>query len=51
MMRGLYGDVYVKNLKIIELNMEKYKEMWYHGGEKEKEENKFLIMLDLNEEE
>lgn len=51
MMRNLYGDVYVKNLKIIELNMEKYKEMWYHGSEKEKEENKFLIMLDLNEEE
>lgn len=51
MMRDLYGDVYVKNLKIIELNMEKYKEMWYHGSEKEKEENKFLIMLDLNEEE
>lgn len=25
--------------------------MWYHGSEKEKEENKFLIMLDLNEEE
>lgn len=51
MMRDLYGDVYVKNLKIIKLNMEKYKEMWYHGSEKEKEENKFLIMLDLNEEE
>lgn len=42
---------FVSNLKIIEINMEKYKEMWYSKNRKEIEENKILVMLDLEKEE
>ena len=42
---------YVNNFKIIEINMELYKEMWYSNNIKEIEENKYLVMLDLEKEE
>ena len=42
---------YVENFYIYEINMEKYKEIWYSKDEKEIEESKYLIMLDLGEEE
>lgn len=44
-------EKYINNFKIIEINMEKYKEMWYSNNIKEIEENKYLVMLDLEKEE
>ena len=38
---------YVKNFIIYELNMEKYMKIWYNKNEKEIEENKYLLMLNL----
>ena len=43
------GNVYVKNLLIMEINMEYYKKIWYSKDEKKIKENKLLVMLDLNE--
>ena len=43
------GNVYVKNLLIIEINMEYYKKIWYSKDEKKIKENELLVMLDLNE--
>ena len=43
------GNVYVKNLLIIEINMEYYKKIWYSKNEKKIKENELLVMLDLNE--
>lgn len=42
---------YVKNFTIYEINMDYYKEIWDNGSEKEIEENKYYIMLDLEEKE
>ena len=42
-------NVYVKNLLIIEINMEYYKKIWYSKDEKKIKENELLVMLDLNE--
>ena len=35
------------NFKIYELNMDKYKEFWYDNDKRKIEDNKYLIMLDL----
>ena len=43
------GNVYVKNLLIMEINMEYYKKIWYSKDEKKIKENELLVMLDLNE--
>ena len=45
------GKKYVKNLKIIEINMDYFVNMWYTQDKKEIEKYKYLIMLDLKEEE
>ena len=41
------GNEYVKNYIIYEINMEKYMKIWYTKNEKEIEENKYLLMLNL----
>ena len=43
------GNVYIKNLLIMEINMEYYKKIWYSKDEKKIKENELLVMLDLNE--
>ena len=43
------GNVYVKNLLIMEINMEYYKKIWYSKDEKKIKANELLVMLDLNE--
>ena len=50
-MRDESGLEYVKNFTIYEINMEYYKEIWDNKNEKEIEENKYYIMLDLEEKE
>ena len=45
------GKKYVKNLKIIEINMDYFMKIWDNKDESEIEKYKYLIMLDLNEEE
>ena len=45
------GKKFVNNFKIIEINMDYFMKMWYSKNEKEIEKNKYLIMLDLQEEE
>ena len=42
--------LYVENMYIYEINMEKYKEIWYSKNEKEINDSKYLIMLDLETE-
>lgn len=42
------GNEYVKNYIIYEINMEKYMKIWYTKNEKEIEENKYLLMLNLD---
>ncbi len=39
--------LYVENFEIYELNMDKYKRFWYDKDKKKIEDNKYLIMLDL----
>ena len=41
------GNRYVKNFVIYELNMDKYIDIWYNKDEKEINENKYLLMLNL----
>lgn len=41
---------FVKNFIIYEINMDYYKEIWYHGDEEEIEKNKYIIMLNLERE-
>ena len=38
---------YVRNFIIYEINMEKYKEIWYSKDEEKIEEEKYILMLDL----
>ena len=45
------GKRFVNNFKIIEINMDYFMSLWYSKNQKEIEENKFLIMLNLKEEE
>ena len=42
---------YINNLIIYEINMDKYMEIWYNKDEKEIEENKYIMMLNLQPEE
>ncbi len=44
------GETYIKNLRIIEINMEKLKKEWYTLSRKEQERYKYLKMLDMNKE-
>ena len=39
---------YIKNFRIYEINMDKYKEMWYDKNEIEINKYKYLIMLDMD---
>ena len=39
---------YIKNFRIYEINMDKYKEMWYDKNEIEINRYKYLIMLDMD---
>ena len=45
------GKLFVKNFLIYEFNMAKYKDIWYTKDKVEIEKNKYIIMLDLNEDE
>lgn len=45
-----YGEKYVKNFKIMEINMDKIKEEWYHNGKKGSK-YQYLLMLDLDKKE
>ena len=45
------GNKFVKNLEIIEVNMDSYMDLWYNKNEKGIEENKVLVMLGLEKEE
>lgn len=42
---------YVENLRIIEINMDYFVNLWYTKNEKEIEKNKIIIMLNLEKEE
>lgn len=42
------GEKYVKNLKIYEINMDYYLNLWENGSEEEKKKNRILIMLGLD---
>ena len=42
---------FIKNFKIIEINMDKIKKDWYVLSNKEKDAYKYLYMLDFNKEE
>ncbi len=41
---------YVKNFEIYELNMDMYKKIWYDKDKEKIEDNKYIIMLDLEKE-
>ncbi len=42
------GYLYIKNMKIIEYNMDRITKYWYNGDKKKIEEYKYLIMLGLD---
>ena len=44
-------ELFVDNLKIITMNMDFYKQIWYSKEEKAIKENKYIIMLTLNRKE
>ena len=44
------GKEYVKNYKIYDINMDYYLKFWYTNNEEKIEENKYLIMLNLEKE-
>ena len=41
------GKKFVNNFKIYEINMDYYKQMWNNKDIKGIEENKYIVMLDL----
>lgn len=43
--------VWVKNFKTIEVNMERFKKMWYDNSINDIDKYKYLMMIDMNEEE
>ena len=45
------NNLFVKNFRIYEINMDRYMKIWYDKDEKEIEKNKYLIMLNLEDEE
>ncbi len=50
-MQTLKGRKYVKNVKIIEYNVDKKNEFWYIKSGKAREEYKYILLLDLEPEE
>ncbi len=48
--RDEVGSLYIKNVKIIEYNMDRIMEYWYTADRKKIEEYKYLIMLGLDRE-
>ena len=44
------GNLFVKNLQIIEINMDYFVNLWYDNDKKKIDENKLLIMLGLDKE-
>ena len=44
-------NLYVKNFKIYEINMDYYLSLWYDNNEKEIKGNEYLVMLGLDKEE
>lgn len=44
-------SVWVENFKTIEVNMERLKEMWYTKSSKDIDKYKYLMMIDMNEQE
>ena len=42
------NNEFIKNFIIYDINMEKVKDIWYSKSKKEIENNKYLIMLDLD---
>ena len=49
--RDKHNNKFIKNFIIYDINMEKVKDIWYSKSKKEIENNKYLIMLDLDLEE
>ena len=49
--RDKHNNEFIKNFIIYDINMEKVKDIWYSKSKKEIENNKYLIMLDLDLEE
>ena len=46
--RDKHNNEFIKNFIIYDINMEKVKDIWYSKSKKEIENNKYLIMLDLD---
>ncbi len=44
-------DIWVKNFKTIEVNMARLKKLWYDNSREDIEKYKYLMMIDMNEEE
>ena len=51
MIRDEEGERFVKNLKIYEINMDYYSNVWYSKNEEEIEKKKYMIMLNLEKKE
>ena len=49
--RDKHNNEFIKNFIVYDINMEKVKDIWYSKSKKEIENNKYLIMLDLDLEE
>ena len=49
--RDKHNNEFIRNFIIYDINMEKVKDIWYSKSKKEIENNKYLIMLDLDLEE
>ena len=45
------GKEFVKNLRVVEVNMDFYEKMWYSKDKKAIKENKYLVMLNRDKEE
>ena len=45
------GDLFVKNIEIIEINMDYFVNLWYDNDKEKIKENKLLVMLGLDKEE
>ena len=45
------GDLFVKNIEIIEINMDYFVNLWYDNDKEKIKENKLLVMLCLDKEE
>ena len=45
------GIEFVKNLRVVEVNMDFYEKIWYSKNKKKIKENKYLVMLNRNKQE